>query len=74
MPAVSPACCLCINIHHYAPPRIVLQAATGRCAGHCATRTAPAVYIFIFIYHKVAIKKKKKEKKMINKKTQYKLN
>jgi len=25
MPTVSPACRLCINIHHYAPPRIVRQ-------------------------------------------------
>jgi len=25
MPTVSPACRLCINIHHYAPLRIVLQ-------------------------------------------------
>jgi len=29
MPALSPACRLCINIHHYAPPRIVLQPATA---------------------------------------------
>ena len=31
MPTVSPACRPCINIHHYAPPHIVLQhaAATG---------------------------------------------
>jgi len=27
MPTVSPACRLCINIHQYAPPRIVLQKA-----------------------------------------------
>ena len=27
MPTVSPACCLCINIHHYAPLLIVLQQA-----------------------------------------------
>ena len=42
MPTVSPACRLCINIHNYAPPRIVLRA---RCAGRWATRTAPAVKI-----------------------------
>jgi len=29
MPTVSPACRLCINIHHYAPPRIVLQQAAA---------------------------------------------
>ena len=42
MPTVSPACCLCINIHHYTPPRIVLVA---RCAGRWATRSAAAVMV-----------------------------
>jgi len=36
MPMVSPACCLCINIHQYAPLRIGSRC----CRGHCATRTA----------------------------------
>jgi len=27
MRTVSPASCLCINIHHYDPPRIVVQQA-----------------------------------------------
>jgi len=43
MTTVSPACRLCTNIHQYAPPRIVLQPAAGRCGRRCATRTAPAV-------------------------------
>jgi len=30
MPTVIPACRLCINIHHYAPPRTVLQSAMGQ--------------------------------------------
>jgi len=25
MPMLRPACCLCINVHHYAPPRIVMH-------------------------------------------------
>jgi len=29
MPTVSPACRLCINVHHYDPPRIVLQQAAA---------------------------------------------
>ena len=37
MTTVSPVCRLCINIYHYAPPRIVLQQATAV----DATRTAP---------------------------------
>jgi len=35
MTTVSPACCLCINIHHYAPPFIVLQPVAGRCGRRC---------------------------------------
>ena len=42
MSTVSPACRLCINIHQYALPRIVLQA---RCAERWATRTAPTVKV-----------------------------
>jgi len=30
MLTVSPACRLYVNIHHYAPPRIVLHPAAGR--------------------------------------------
>ena len=29
MPTVSPDCRLCINIHHYVPPQIVLQQAAA---------------------------------------------
>ena len=42
MPTVSPACRLCINIHHYAPARILLEA---RCTERRATRTAPALAV-----------------------------
>jgi len=39
MPTVSSACRLCVNIHHYAPPRIVLQQAAALYTlgyAHCA--------------------------------------
>jgi len=38
MPTVSPACRLCINIHHYAPSRIVLQQAAATDAALHALR------------------------------------
>jgi len=43
MLTVSPTCRLCINIHHYALPRIVLQPAAGRCGRRSATRKALVV-------------------------------
>jgi len=42
MPMVSPSCRLCINIHHYAPACIVLEA---RCTGRWATHTVAAVIV-----------------------------
>jgi len=40
---VSPACRLCINIHDYAPPRIVVQQAAAMPALDAGLqRTAPA--------------------------------
>jgi len=44
MPTVSPACRLCINIHHYTLPRIVLQQAASKDAAVHALRRQYSVY------------------------------